>query len=638
MEKLAKFITAAQWLPDYNTGKLKGDLFAGLTVGVMLIPQSMAYALLAGVPAIYGLYASLIPLFIYPLLGTSRHLAVGTVALDMLIVAAGVGALASAGTEHYIELAILLAVMTGIIEIGMGIFRLGFMVNFLSRPVIAGFMTAAPLIIASSQIDNLLGLDLVQAQHFYVLLYDAAIKIENVHLLTLGIGLGAMAILYGLQEWRPEVPASLVIVVLGVGSSWIFDLQSLGVDIVGGIPAGLPGLSLPTVSFESITELLPTAITLALVQFMSIMSLGKVFGAKHGYSVHANKELVAIGAANVLGSFMRSIPISGSFSRSAVNEKAGAKTPIANVVAALLIILTLLLLTDVFYYLPIPVLAAIIIVATVGMVDLPEIQFLLKTKRSDGIVALVTLFSTLFIGIQEGILLGIGGSIMVILYNLSRPNVAELGHVPGTTEFRDVARNPDAQSIEGIYIVRIDASFTFANAEHVKERLLDRRRSDGDNFSALIVDARGVNNLDTTSVAMLTDVIEELHGRGVDLYVVAAKGKIRDVFRRSGLIAEIGESHFFPTPDLAVQQILSKWGEQEAYGAHPEHPEYDYGFRRRLPDDDTATNYINPGDPEEAANRDEGASDSEAESEEADEHDGDASEADDDGRVDEGES
>jgi SulP family sulfate permease len=608
VEKLAQVITAANWLPDYDTTKLKGDMFAGLTVGVMLIPQSMAYALLAGVPAIYGLYASLIPLFIYPLLGTSKHLAVGTVALDMLIVAAGVGAIASVGTEHYLELAILLAVMTGVIEIAMGVFRLGFMVNFLSRPVIAGFMTAAPLIIACSQIDNLLGLDLVQAQHFYVLLYDAAIKIENVHLLTLGIGVVSMAILYGLQEWKPQIPASLVIVVLGVGSSWIFDLQSMGVDIVGEIPAGLPSPMLPTVSLDSVQALLPTAITLALVQFMSIMSLGKVFAAKHGYSVGANKELIAIGSANLLGSFLRSIPVSGSFSRSAVNETAGAKTPMANVVAAGLIVLTLLFLTPIFYYLPIPVLAAIIIVATIGMVDLPEIQFLLKTKRSDGIVAVVTLLATLFIGIQEGILLGIGGSILVILYNLSRPNVAELGHVPGTTEFRDVARNPEAQSIEGIYIVRVDASFTFANAEHVKQKLLDRRRSDGDSFSALIIDARGVNNLDTTSVAMLTDVIEELHERGVELYIVAAKGKIRDVFRRSGLVGDVGESHFFATPDLAVQEILSRRGEEEAYDAHPEHPQYDYGFRRRLPDDETPNTYITNREPDDEQGDDSHAS------------------------------
>ncbi|MGM0557820.1 MAG: SulP family inorganic anion transporter [Myxococcota bacterium] len=599
MEKLAKFITAATWLREYDQEKFRGDLFAGLTVGVMLIPQSMAYALLAGMPAIYGLYASLVPLFVYPLLGTSRHLAVGLVALDMLIVAAGVGALASMGTDHYIELAILLAVMTGVIEIAMGVFRLGFMVNFLSRPVIAGFMTAAPLIIASSQIGNLLGLELVQAQHFYVLLYDAALKIQDVHFLTVGIGFGSMAILYGLQEWKPEIPASLVIVLMGVGGSWALDLQAMGVDVVGDIPAGLPSLMLPTVSFESIRELLPTAVTLALVQFMSIMSLGKVFAAKHGYSVHANKELIAIGTSNLLGSFLRSIPISGSFSRSAVNETAGAKTPIANVVAAVLIVLTLLFLTPIFYYLPIPVLAAIIIVATIGMVDIPEIQFLLKTKRSDGIVAVITLFATLFIGIQEGILLGIGGSILVILYNLSRPNVAELGHVPGTTEFRDVARNPDAQSIEGIYIVRIDASFTFANAEHVKQRLLDQRRSDGDQFSALIVDARGVNNLDTTSVAMLLDVIEELHERGVDFYIVAAKGKIRDVFRRSGLVGEVGESHFFATPDLAVQEILSSRGEEEAYDAHPEHPQYDYGFRRRLPDDETPNTYITTGEEED---------------------------------------
>lgn len=563
MESLSKMFPAFEWLSDYDTPDLKGDLSAGLTVGVMLIPQSMAYAMLAGMPPIYGLYAGLLPLLLYALLGTSRHLAVGPVAVDMIIVGAGVGAIAGPESQH-VEFVVLVVAMTGLIEIALAILRFGFMVNFLSRPVIAGFMTAAPLIIAASQLGNLTGVDLSDAGAVHMEIWLAFQRIGEANPWALGIGLFGVAFLLVLQNWKPQLPSALVWTLLATIVSWGFDLQQYGLDVVGQVPEGLPPFELQAWSWSSVQQLFPTAVTLALVQFMTVMSLGQAFAAEHEYDVDANRELFAIGLGNFLGSFTKIVPTSGSFSRSAVNNRAGANTPMANVIAAVLVGLTLLFLTPLFRALPISALAAIIMVACIGMIDVPELRYLLKTRWMDGAVALLTFGATLVIGIQEGILIGIGASIVVVLWDLTQPNVVELGHVPGTQEFRDVRRNPEAESLSDIHIIRIDSRFSFANAKMLKEQLLEEAESDA--VRALIIDTSGVNDLDTTATQALTEVIEEFAERDIDFYVVGAKGPVRDVMRRSGLQELIGEANFYLNTHLAVTDILERWDQEVDYG------------------------------------------------------------------------
>ncbi|MFB6351290.1 MAG: sulfate permease [Bradymonadaceae bacterium] len=565
MESLSKIFPAAEWLADYDTPDLQGDLSAGLTVGVMLIPQSMAYAMLAGMPPIYGLYAGLLPLLIYAVLGTSRHMAVGPVAVDMIIAGAGVGAVAGSQTQH-IEFVVLVVAMTGLIEIALAIMRFGFMVNFLSRPVIAGFMTAAPLIIAASQLGNLMGVDLSDAGAVHMEIWMAFQRIGEANPWAFGIGLFGIVFLLVLQNWKPKLPAALLWVVLATVVAWGVGLgqSAYGVDLVGQVPEGLPPFELQSWSWEAVQKLLPTAITLALVQFMTVMSLGQAFAAEHDYDVDANRELFAVGLGNFVGSFTKIVPASGSFSRSAVNNRAGANTPMANVVAAIAVGLTLLFLTPLFQFLPISALAAIIMVACIGMIDVPELRYLLKTRWMDGAVALLTFGATLIIGIQEGILIGIGASIVVVLWDLTQPNVVELGHVPGTQEFRDVARNPEAESISDIHIIRIDSRFSFANAKLLKEQLIEE--AEADSVRALIIDTSGVNDLDTTATQALTEVIEEFAERDIDFYVVGAKGPVRDVMRRSGLQELIGEANFYLNTHLAVTDILERWNEETEYG------------------------------------------------------------------------
>jgi SulP family sulfate permease len=564
MPGLSQVLPIAQWLPHYTGGELRGDLVAGVTVGVMLIPQSMAYALLAGMPPIYGLYASVVPLLVYPIFGTSRHLAIGITAIDMLLVAAGVGLLAEAGTATYVGLAFLLAMMVGVVQIIMGVARLGFMVNLLSRPVIQGFTAGAVVTIAFSQLRNLLAIPIPSTSDVSVIIQHAASSIGQTHLLSFGIGAAGIVLLALLKRQFPIAPGPLIAVLLGTLAVWYFGLDGKGVAIVGEIPKGLPHFELPGISLDAVRTLMPTVITLALVQFMSVISLGKVFAARHRYTVGPNRELVALGALNVAGSLFRSMPVSGSFSRSAVSEQAGGKTAMVNIVAAAMIGLTLLFLTPLFYYLPIPVFASIIIVAAVGLLDVKELRFLWRTKRIDGFLALLTFFATLALGIQHGVLLGISASVVAIMYRISRPNAAVLGHLPDTRSFRDIRRHPEADTYEGVLILRVDASFSFANAEFLRDLILQRTRDDV-SLHSVIIDASSINDLDTTAASLLDAVGDILHDRGIELYLAGVKGPVLDVARESGLLSALGEDHFHLSPHRALSQALSKHGRLEDY-------------------------------------------------------------------------
>lgn len=562
LERIGQAVPIAGWLPGYGTAEARGDLAAGLTVGVMLVPQGMAYAVLAGMPPIYGLYAALVPLVVYTLLGTSRHLAVGPIAIDMLIVAAGLGALASPGSPRYVALGVLLALMVGAVQLLMGAARLGFLVNLLSRPVIAGFTSAAALIIAFSQLGNLLGLSLPQTQHVYTLAWAAVGQVEQVSSFSVTLGLGSIALLAGLAWWKPLFPAPLVVVVLATFLSWELGLGRLGVETVGAVPSGLPQPAFPSIDLGAVGALVPTALALALVQFMSVMSLGKTFAARHHYSVDANRELWAVGAANLLGSLFRSIPVSGSFSRSAVNEQAGARTPAANLVAAAVVALTLLFLTPLFAFLPLPALAAIIIVAAFGLFDWRELRMLMQIKTIDGSLALVTFLATLLIGIQEGILIGIGTSVVAVMYRISRPNVAELGHLPGTRSFRDLSENESAEPLDEVLLLRVDASFSFANAEFLKDLILEKSLPGEHAIDAVVIDASSVNDLDTTAVDVLHAIAETLDDREIEFYFGGVKTPVREVMQRAGLVEQLGEDHFFLSPHRAVKHVLAD-GETE---------------------------------------------------------------------------
>ena len=562
-EWLGKLFRIQRWIYSYNRNDLKGDILAGITTGAMLIPQGMAYAVIAGAPPIYGLYSGVVPLLIYPLMGTSRHISIGPVALDMLIVAAAFERIGPLEPLAFISLAFMVTLFTGLTQVLLGTLRLGFVFKFFSRPVISGFTIAAPIIIISSQIGSLTGIEVPNSQYFYSVLYSLGTDITQLHYVTFATGFCSILFLAVLRYTKPKLPASVFLVILGIIASAVFHFESAGISIVGNIKAGLPNLKAPDISFAVLRDLLPIILTLALVQFMNVASLGRAFAKRHGYIIDPNHELIAVGTSNVAGAFFQSLPVSASFSRSAASERAGGKTAFANVITSLIIIISLLALTPYFYFLPEAVLSAIIIVSVAGLVDLKEIRYLFKTKRSEGLVAVFTALATLLIGIQDGILLGVLVSLLVVIFLMSRPNVAELGLKCGTRTFKNKELDEEAEDLDDIIILRVDAAFSFINAKYFRDYILEKSEQQNQNIHYVIIDGSTINDLDITAIDALKNVAKTLKEWDISLYITSLKAPVRKVVARSGLKDYLGEDHFCRSPHQAVQRVLEKLDKED---------------------------------------------------------------------------
>lgn len=545
-EAIRRWLPILSWMPGYSKEFLKGDLVAGLTVGIMLIPQGMAYAMIAGMPPIYGLYASTIPLLIYALLGTSRQLAVGPVAMVSLLTATGVAALAETGTEGYIQWVIALAFLVGLMQAALGFFRLGFLVTFLSHPVISGFTSAAALIIGLSQVKHLLGVSIPKSEHVYETVYHLVNAAGKTHWVTLLIGLVGVGIIVGIRRFSKSFPGALVVVLLSTLAVYIFQWQNEGVKIIGEIPAGFPPLSLDGLDWSKWVTLLPLAATISLVSFMESISVAKAIQARHrNYQVDPNQELIALGAANIGGAFFQGFPVTGGFSRTAVNDQAGARTGMASIFSAVLIILTLLFLTPLFYYLPNAVLGAIILVAVAGLFNYKEALHLWKVDRSDFLMLIVTFISTLILGIELGIALGVGLSIAAVIYQTTRPHYAVLGRIPGRSFYKNVDRFPDLEVREDILVVRFDARLYFANTPYFKEVMESLIDEKGDGLRLVVLDADSINGMDSTAVLAVEELLRYCRQRKILLSFTGAKGPVRDMLFRSGLLDEIGQDQCF---------------------------------------------------------------------------------------------
>ena len=543
------------WIREYNKSSLKGDLSAGLTVGVMLIPQGMAYAMIAGLPPIYGLYASTIPLIVYALLGTSRQLAVGPVAMVSLLTASGVGLLAAGGSAEYVSLAILLALMVGLIQFALGVSRLGFLVNFLSHPVISGFTSAAALIIGLSQLKHLLGIPIARTHHVHEIIISAFRQLADVHLPTLAIGLGGMVLIMLARRIHKLIPGPLLAVVFGILVVWLASLNQAGVNIVGEVPSGLPSFSMPSLNWEHWQALLPTALAIALVSFMESIAVAKAIQNKHkDYKVDANQELLALGSANIVGSLFQSYPTTGGFSRTAVNDQAGARTGMSSIISALLIVLTLMFLTSWFYYLPKAILASVIMVAVFGLIDYKEALHLWKVHRGDFWMLLITFIATLALGIEKGIGLGVLMSIGMIIYRSTRPHIAELGQIEGTNYYRNIHRFDDVIVRDNILIVRFDASLYFANIAHFQETIDTLREERGEKLKAIVLNFDSVNNIDSSALHGLISLDQNLRSEGLIVVYTCIKGPVRDRLDKAGFTHKIGDQYFF----LSVQEAIDR--------------------------------------------------------------------------------
>lgn len=688
------FFPFLRWLP-YSKATLRADFMAGLTVALVLVPQSMAYAQLAGLPAYYGLYAAFLPVMIAALWGSSNQLGTGPVAVVSLLTASALAPIAAPGSDHFIALAILLALLVGLVQLTLGVFKLGVVVNFLSHPVIVGFTNAAALIIGLSQVNKLIGVSMSRSESFINDIWGVVKQLGDAHWPTLAMGVLAISIIWGIRKWAPKLPGVLIAVAVTTLVSWALhfernasgtleqiadaelkeavervveanrrlgeankilaaksaqakaahqeagdhsaeavtrdailemtrlsvemfekeaadlrkalrsihvvravdaDGQLLGIhaasrlpaglktdgavyrirsvkaeefklvgggEVVGAIPEGLPTFKLPQLNWEMVKTLLGTAIVISLVGFMEAISIAKAIAARTKDRIDPNQELIGQGLANIVGSLSQSFPVSGSFSRSAVNINAGALTGMSSVITAAFVLLTLLLLTPLLYHLPQAALAAVIIMAVIGLVNFSAVKHAWQANRHDGIAAIVTFVATLAYAphLDKGIMVGAGLAVVLYLYRTMTPRVAILGRFhDGTLRDAKVHSLPPSDVVTA---VRFDGRLYFANVSYFEEAILEAVARNPDAPYLLIV-GDGINELDASGEEVIHHLVERLNSNGVVVIFAGLKKQVLDVMRETELFAFIGEKRFYSTADQALQAIYEREENRDA--------------------------------------------------------------------------
>ena len=554
---LKKFFPILTWLPNYSGSTFKSDFIAGITVSFLLIPQGMAYALIAGLPPIYGLYAALSPQIIYALLGTSKQLAVGPVAMDSLLVAAGLGTISILGPEEYIQSAILLAFLSGTIQFLLGLFKMGFLVSFLSKPLIKGFTSGAAIIIGLSQVKHMLGISLHQSnkiQQFAISLVNSEISI---HFPTLMIGVISIFILLILKKWTPKIPSALVVVILS--SLWVYFGKQYqeGVAVVGLVPGGLPSFNTPNFNIETIKNLIPISLTLAIVGYLESISISKTIAEKYKYyQLNPNQELIALGSSNIIGSLFQSYPTTGGFSRTAVNDQAGARSGVASLICALVVAITVSFFTQWFFYLPKAVLGSIIIVAVIQLIDIKYAIRLYNSRKDEFAILLFTFILTLFVGISQGIIYGIILSLLLLVYRASKPHYAFLGRIGSTNYFQNIERFPDEVTVrEDLIILKFDAQLFFGNIEFFKQLVFDAVEKNSKKIKGFIINARSINYIDSTAAEELVVIIKKLQKKDIRVMIVGAIDPSRDIIINSKLIDVLKRQNLFVTSGDATNSF-----------------------------------------------------------------------------------
>jgi SulP family sulfate permease len=549
---LKSYLPILDWGRRYNRQTLTSDLVAALIVTIMLIPQSLAYALLAGLPPEVGLYASVLPLVAYAIFGTSSALAVGPVAVVSLMTAAAVGRIAAEGTADYASAAVLLAALSGLMLLAMGLFRLGFVANFLSHPVISGFITASGLIIATSQLGGLLGIK-TEGHAMPELLGSIWAHFGTINFYTLAVGVVALGLLlwirYDLKNWlaRFGVPKGVATIIVRAGPvlvvfltmAWsaLFDLKGKGVALVGEVPQGLPMLSLPSFSLDAIQALAVPALIISIVGFVESVSVAQTLAAKRRERIEPNQELIGLGASNIAAAIGGGYPVTGGFARSVVNFDAGAATPAAGAFTAIGIALATLLLTPFLAVLPKATLAATIVVAVLTLVDFSILKRAWSYSKADFAAVALTLVGTLGFGVETGIALGVGASILIFLYRSSRPHAAIVGQVPGTEHFRNIKRHK-VDTVPGLLSIRIDESLYFANARYLEDLLIDQM-AQNPGLTDVVLMCSAVNAIDMSALESLEAIEHRLRDNGIRLHLSEVKGPVMDKLKDTDFLKHL---------------------------------------------------------------------------------------------------
>jgi SulP family sulfate permease len=556
MTTARRLLPFLRWFP-LDAATVRADFLAGVTVSMLLLPQAMAYAQLAGLPPHYGLYTAFLPTIVAALFGWCSQLHTGPVAMTSLLTATVVAGVSQAApeSEAYIATAILLTLLAGLIRLAMGALRLAVLVNFLSHPVVVGFTNAGALIIASSQLAPLLGLPHGQQGLYLPSLLRLLGRVHECRPAALGFGLAALALILALRRWRPHWPGVLITLAVAILLSWLLGFESrLGGQVVGAIPCGLPAFRWPHGEWSAAPQLLLGAFAIMLVGFMEVVAICKTLSAKTKEPLDLNQELIGQGLAGVVGSLFQAYPVSGSFSRSALNLYAGARTGLSSVFAGLLVLLSLLFLTPLLYYLPRAVLGAVIVAAVIGLVDAGAMLRIWRTSRYDGVAAWTTFVAAIVLAprVVDGILVGVGLSVAFHLYQLMRPHVAILAPHPDGS-LRD-ARHHRLLTHTQILAIRFDGRLVFANASHFQESVL-KALAEQPTTRVLLIVASGINTVDATGEEMLRHLVNDLTASGLRVAFAAVRWPVLDVFQRTGLQDLIGAANLFASPEAAYAEL-----------------------------------------------------------------------------------
>jgi len=559
------------WISELkNPDILRADVIAGLTVALVLVPQSMAYAQLAGLPPQYGLYASFLPVMIAALMGSSRQLGTGPVAIVSLLTAAALQPYAT-NPETYVAYAALLAFMVGIFQFMLGSFKLGFIINFLSHPVVVGFTNAAAIIIGASQLDKIFGVVKPEAAQTYEQVWGVLVNAYGgTHLMTLSMAILAFIIIIAVKKYTPKLPAVLLSVTITTVISWLTGFhENFGGAIVGSIPEGLPSIVMPNFDLSIMSSMVVTAVTIGLIGFMEAISIAKAMAAQTKQRLDADQELMGQGIANVVSCFCQGYAVSGSFSRSAVNISAGAKTGFSSVVTAIIVGITLLWLTPLLFHLPQATLAAVIIMAVVNLIKFHPIKHAWKVEKHDAIVSVVAFVLTLLFAphLENGIVIGVILSLGLFLYRTMEPRFTELSAHDGSTMFVNALDN-DLNRCEVVSIVKYSGSLYFANAGYFEDRILRLIADKQEHLKYIIVDMAGINQIDASGEEALTGLLDRCSANGVEILFARMEG-IESTLIRSGFVDRFGKNRFYERRTDALRYAWKELGDEEAASKSP---------------------------------------------------------------------
>ena len=579
MSKIARFLPFLAWINELQDKNiLKADIVAGLTVALVLVPQSMAYAQLAGLPPQHGLYASFLPVMIAALMGSSRQLGTGPVAVVSLLTAAAIPSVMPAGADMttYVVYASMLAFLVGVLQFILGALKLGLVINFLSHPVVVGFTNAAAIIIGASQLAKIFGVIMPKAEYTYEQVWGVIINaLQNTHTITLIMAIVAFAIIIGVKKYTPKLPGVLLAVAVTTTISYLMDFGipikdgGFGGAIVGAIPKGLPSIVMPNFDFSVMSQMLITAVTIALIGFMEAISIAKSMAAQTKQRLDTNQELIGQGIANIVSSFSQGYAVSGSFSRSAVNISAGAITGFSSVVTALIVGITLLWLTPLLYHLPQATLAAVIIMAVINLIKFAPIKHAWKVEKHDAIVSIITFVLTLLFAphLENGIVIGVILSLGLFLYRTMKPRFTELSAHDGSSLFVSALDNK-LERCEVVSIVRYSGSLYFANAGYFEDKILKLIADKQECLKYIIVDMVGINQIDASGEMILSGLLERCSANGIEILFARMEG-IERVLKRSGFVNKHGEQRFFERRTAALRYAWKELGDEDAASKSP---------------------------------------------------------------------